>query len=133
LEAIGMLEELKRHRGVFTYHYSITFRRVLPDDTLISMTAGAAEPYYAISMITYVEPRDCFYELASFLARSMVRLFDARLHWGKYFPLTNAEIEASYPRLPEFRALSRQVDPHGVFRNEFAQRVLFGPEYAPIG
>jgi hypothetical protein len=125
LDSIGMLEELTQRVGRFTYHYSITFRRVLPDDTLISMTAGATEPYYSISLITYAEPRDRFYELASFLARSMVKLFEARLHWGKYFPLPNADLEGSYPQLAEFRGLCRQVDPHGVFRNEFAQRVLF--------
>ena len=90
------------------------------------MTAGAAEPYYAISFITYAEPRERFYAMASFLARSMVRLFAARPHWGKYFPLTGADIEAVYPHLPEFRALCRQVDPLGVFRNDFAERVLFG-------
>jgi xylitol oxidase len=54
----------------------------------------------------------------------MTRLFPARLHWGKYFPLSNLDIEGVYPRLPEFRALCRQVDPNGVFRNEFTERVI---------
>ncbi len=125
LEAIGMREELDQYRGSFTHHYPIAFRRVLPDDALISMSSGA-EPYYAISFITYVEPRDRFFTMASFLARSMTRLFQARLHWGKYFPLTNADIEGVYPRLPEFRARCRQVDPNGVFRNDFTDAVLFG-------
>jgi FAD/FMN-containing dehydrogenase len=125
LEGIGMCAELLQKRGSFTHHYAVTFRRVLPDDTLISMTAGAEEPWYALSFITYAEPRHSFFAMASFLARSMTKLFQARLHWGKYFPLGSADIEGLYPRLPEFRALCRQVDPHGVFRNEFAERVLF--------
>jgi FAD/FMN-containing dehydrogenase len=125
LERIGMREELLQRCSTFTHHYAVTFRRVLPDDALLSMTAGAEEPWYAISFITYVEPRDSFYAMASFLARSMTRLFQARLHWGKYFPLTGADIEGIYPRLSEFRALCRRVDPHGVFRNEFPKRVLF--------
>lgn len=126
LERIGMREELMQKRGSFTHHYAVTFRRVLPDGALISMTGGAEEPWYAISFITYVVPRDDFLAMASFLARSMATLFQARPHWGKYFPLTGAEVEKLYPRLPEFRALCRQVDPHGVFRNEFGERVLFG-------
>jgi xylitol oxidase len=97
---------------------------VLPDDTLISMTADATEPYYAISFITYVEPRDAFYQLASFLADSMTLLFEARLHWGKYFPLEHSPVAAAYPKLAEFRGICRQTDPHGVFRNEFVQKVL---------
>jgi len=125
LESLGMLGELLARRGTFTHHYPITFRRVLPDDSLIGTSAGD-EPYYAISFITYVEPRDDFLAMASFLGRSMARLFDARPHWGKWFPLGAAEVERLYPRLPEFRALCRRVDPHGVFRNQFARRVLFG-------
>jgi FAD/FMN-containing dehydrogenase len=110
--------ELAPYHGTFTHHYPVTFRRVLPDDALIAMTGGADEPYYAISFITYVEPRDAFYALAGYLARSMVERFQARLHWGKYFPLTDAEAASAYPRLGEFRAICQRVDPNGVFRNE---------------
>ena len=69
------------------------------------MSGGTGETYYAISFITYFEPRDGFLEMARFLARAMVRLFQARLHWGKYFPLSRADIEAEFPHLPEFAAL----------------------------
>src|SRR5262249_49281136 len=64
LDAIGMRAELLAKRGTFTHHYPITFRRVLPDDALISTSSGD-EPYYAISFITYAEPRDDFRAMAS--------------------------------------------------------------------
>jgi FAD/FMN-containing dehydrogenase len=124
LRTIQMEERLRELHGTFTHHYPICIRRVLPDDTLISMTAGSAEPYYAFSFITYVEPRASFFAVASFLARSMTALFRARLHWGKYFPLEHADIAELYPELPEFRRLCQRTDPHGVFRNAFVDRVL---------
>jgi FAD/FMN-containing dehydrogenase len=124
LENGGFLSRLLAGRGAFTFHYPITFRRVLPDDALISMTADAADPYYAISFITYVEPRDAFFQLASFLAESMTPLFGARLHWGKYFPLQYSQIDAAYPSLAAFRDICRQTDPHGVFCNDYVKRVL---------
>ena len=126
LERVGMLEELRAARGSYTHHYPLFFRRVLPDDTLISMTAGAGEPYYSISFFTYLRPeaRQPFRAYASFLARSLCRLYGARLHWGKYFPLSVTEVEPLYPRLEEFRQICRRVDPHGVFRNAFTRRVL---------
>jgi FAD/FMN-containing dehydrogenase len=125
-DVANLRDELAKHHGAFTHHYPVTFRRVLPDDTLISPTADAGEPYYAISFITYVEPRDQFLSLATFLTQSMTRLFEARLHWGKYFPLGRADVEAAFPRLAEFRAVCERVDPNGVFRNEFTQRIISG-------
>ena len=74
LDAIGVTEELARFRGTFTHHYPIAVRRVLPDDGLIAMSSGPEGPYYALSFITYVEPRGDFLVLASFLARSLARI-----------------------------------------------------------
>jgi hypothetical protein len=124
-----MEDALAALRGTFTQHYVVTFRRVLPDDALIAMTAAAPAsggdvPWYAISFITYAEPRDAFCGLAKFLLSSMIRLYGARPHWGKYCPLTQAEAEALYPRLETFREIARGVDPEGVFQNEFVGRVL---------
>jgi FAD/FMN-containing dehydrogenase len=124
LQRIGLYQELLQQHGTFTHHYPITFRRVLPDDTLISMTTGD-EVYYAISFITYHEPRDRFLAMADCLARVMTCLFDARLHWGKYFPLDGADVARMYPLLAKFREICCQVDPRGVFRNTFAERSLF--------
>ena len=123
LEPIAMKEELMQKRGTFTLHYPITFRRVLPDDALIAMSSGD-EIVYAISFITYVEPREPFFALASFLARSMTALFGARLHWGKYFPLEHGQLAHLYLALAEFRRICARTDPHGVFRNAFVDRVL---------
>jgi hypothetical protein len=130
LQAISMKEDLEEMRGACTFHYPITFRKVLPDDTLISMSSGTAEPYYAISFITYAQKRDEFFVLASFLARSMTRLFQARLHWGKYFPMGDMQIEAHYPQLAEFRAICARLDPNGVFRNSFVDQVLFADQHS---
>lgn len=124
LAGIGMLDELRGRAGSYTHHYPIFCRRVLPDDTLISMTAGAAEPFYTISLFCYREPRDSFYLLADFLARALCRLYGARPHWGKYFPLDHTEIAELYPRLAEFRAICRRHDPRGTLRNRFVARIL---------
>ena len=126
LEPIGMLGELSRLRGLYTQHYPVTFRCVLPDDTLISPSAGW-ETWYAVSFITYDNRREGFLAVASFLARSLARLFAARLHWGKHFPLDGGAVDHAYPALPEFREVCRRVDPRGVFRNQFVERVLFSP------
>ncbi|HEX5504616.1 MAG TPA: D-arabinono-1,4-lactone oxidase, partial [Thermomicrobiales bacterium] len=52
--------------------------------------------------------------------------FAARPHWGKLFATPPARLRALYPKLPEFRALVRDFDPAGKFRNEFLDATIFG-------
>ena len=134
LDGLGLYDELLQNRGTYTQHYPYFFRRVLPDDTLISMTSSAEEAYYSVSVFTYFPPhkREGYYAFCSWLARCMSRLVDARLHWGKHFPLGAADIARRYPRLETFKQLCADTDPKGVFRNAYAERVL-GLPMAPIG
>jgi FAD/FMN-containing dehydrogenase len=118
--------DLIRNTGTYVQHYPFFFRRVEPDDTLISMTSGAKEPSYSLSVFTYLPPeqREPYYVYCGWLARAMNRLFGARLHWGKHFPLGALDIARLYPDLERFRQLCREVDPNGVFRNGYTKRVL---------
>lgn len=125
VEGVGLGEELAAARGRYMQHYPLFFRRVRADDTLISMTSGGTD-YYTISLFTYLpeEQRRAFYALCALVARALVRLTDARLHWGKYFPLALDDVAARYPDLAAFRRHCVAVDPRSVFVNDYAQRVL---------
>jgi FAD/FMN-containing dehydrogenase len=132
LEQIGLRDELLSAAGTYTHHYAICIRRVLPDDTLMSMSSGDDEPYYALSFISYARPaaREGFFRFAHFLASSMASLFDARPHWGKVCPLDRDEIRRLYPRLPEFQQACESIDPAGVFRNSWVENTLFPASYS---
>src|SRR5262249_27895020 len=97
-KAMDFVREAIDQKGKYTHHYPICIRRVLPDDALISPASGTEESYYAISFITYVEPRDAFVAFADSLAENMAKHFAARPHWGKYCPLIKDELEPLYPR-----------------------------------
>lgn len=126
LESIGMLDDLRSLHGTYTHQYPVCIRRILRDDTLISMACGEDAAWYSFSLITLQQPQDAFRNMADFVARSMSQLFRARLHWGKYFPLDRRWTEQAYPRLNEFTDICRRFDPHGVFQNDFTRRVLPG-------
>ncbi|WP_395575047.1 FAD-binding protein [Streptomyces sp. BK79] len=52
--------------------------------------------------------------------------FAARPHWGKVFTTSADRLRALYPRLDDFRALTRDLDPAGKFTNAFVRGVLAG-------
>lgn len=126
LDEVGLRDELEGGHGTYTHDYPFIFLRLLPDETLVSMSAGLEESCYGFNLVTYLAPekRDPFYRYADLLVRALVRLFDARPHWGKYFPPDATEIRARYPELPAFRKICRGYDPNGVFQNDFTRRIL---------
>ncbi|MGY5057969.1 FAD-binding protein [Streptomyces sp. 900105755] len=50
--------------------------------------------------------------------------FGPRPHWGKVFAVPAADVRERYPRLGEFRALARELDPDGKFTNPFVADLL---------
>ena len=52
--------------------------------------------------------------------------FGARPHWGKLFTASAEDLEALYPKLPDFRRLLEKLDGGGKFRNEFIARYVWG-------
>lgn len=52
--------------------------------------------------------------------------FNARPHWGKLFTMSPQVIQSRYEKLPEFKKLIAEYDPHGKFRNEFLEKTLYG-------
>jgi FAD/FMN-containing dehydrogenase len=126
LSAAGLYDELMQGRGSYVHHYPALFRRVLPEDALVSMVASASEPWFSFSLFTYERPgkRNAYYGVCSWFARAMHALFGARLHWGKHYPLGAVETARMYPHLERFRQICRASDPAGVFRNDFTDSVL---------
>lgn len=48
-----------------------------------------------------------------------------RPHWGKIFVADAGALASVHPRLGDFRALAGRLDPDGVFRNEYLDRLVF--------
>lgn len=112
----------------YQHHYPICIRKVLGDDTLVSMTSGPGEDFYAISFICFdgIEKRSAFFKFAELLNECMLDLFDARPHWGKVHKLSHAQASRLYPNLKRFEEICRDVDSEGVFRNRWVEQTLFG-------
>ncbi len=123
---LNQLENLQNLAESYCHHYPICVRRILPDDTLISMASGGDESWYAISLISYqgVSHREGFLRVAEFLAKTMAILFAARPHWGKICPLKAEELVGLYDRFDEFQQVCKAINPDGVFRNDWTTQLL---------
>ena len=126
IEEFGMQEVLDGLQDQYCHHYPICVRRVLPDDTLISMASGGNQDWYAVSFISYARParRAGFSLFSRFMARSMSQLFQARPHWGKICPLEASELTSLYPRFDDFRTVCNTLDSQGVFQNDWTAALL---------
>jgi xylitol oxidase len=50
--------------------------------------------------------------------------FGPRPHWGKVYEMPSTVVRGLYARLPDFRALTRSLDPAGTFTNAFVRELL---------
>ena len=64
-----------------------------------------------------------------FLAVEEILLrYGGRPHWGKLHSLDAEQLDERYPRFQDVRAARADVDPGGLFRNPYLDRVLGLPD-----
>ena len=106
-----------------TKHKEFTFpvecRPVKADDSYLS--AYAERDGYALSVSGPLETPTWA------MLKDVDAIFErhgGRPHWGKHHFMTAARLEKLYPRYDAFKAMRREIDPSGMFLNDFL-RPLF--------
>ena len=106
--------------GAYKASLPVEIRFVAADDNLLSPAHRRTICY--IGAYTYSEsfaqPFFQGFEIA-------MKQLDGRPHWGKRHSLTTAEARAMYPMFDRFSEVRRQLDPNGIFANQYL-RDLFG-------
>lgn len=144
LESLNMKNTVRAIAGNYCHHYPICIRKILSDDTLISMASPskgiklpmvgesisaeqAKEHWYSITLSNFegLQNTEAFHRVCEFLTRSTSKLFGTRPHWGKLCPLTPTELQELYPRFVEFQQIAKEFDPNGSFRNRWTDELLF--------
>jgi xylitol oxidase len=119
-EAVRAVETL---RDRITPHLFITeLRAIAADDLWMSM--AYQRPSLAIHFTWKLEPDAVQSVLPQIEAK--LKPFAARPHWAKVFAMEAAQIDPLYPRVNDFRALAKEFDPEGKFRNGFLQERVYG-------
>jgi alditol oxidase len=118
-DAILAVEKL---RDRITPHLFVTELRTIAPDHLWMSTA-----YERLSLAIHFTWKPEWPAVRAVLPmiEAQLKPFAPRPHWGKLFTLPPKEIDASYARLLDFKALVNEYDPQGKFRNEFLASNLY--------
>ncbi len=103
--------------------YRVTFpveiRCAAADDVWLSTAHGRPSAYVAVHQY-HRRPDGGYFAAFESIARSV----GGRPHWGKLHGLGADELRTLYPRYDDALAVRAEVDPTGVFDNDYLRRVL---------
>jgi xylitol oxidase len=118
-EAILAVERLKDKVGP---HLFITELRTIAADDLWLSTC-----YKRAAMTIHFTWKPEWPAVKELLPQIEAQLapFNPRPHWAKLFTLPPSHVQAGYEKLADFKALLKQYDPKGKFRNEFLNTNLY--------
>ncbi len=119
--AVEVLREIRRWTSASDEKISFPFevRFVRGDDISLAPTYARDSCYIAFHQYHRMPYRSLF--------TAMEQIFGAvggRPHWGKMHSLDAASLRKRYPRFDEFVSLRDELDPNGVFTNDYLNRTL---------
>ena len=122
-EALRALERMVVDRG-WKVHFPVEVRFVQGDDIPLSTCYGRDSCFIGVIMYRPFgfDPQDVQEYLMAF-EKVMARL-GGRPHWAKSFHFRRADFEKCYPRFAEFERVREQLDPEGLFDNDFSRNVF---------
>lgn len=115
------IREIREIAARFDTPMPIEVRWVAPDDAFLSPAGGRETCYIAVHQYRDMEWRTYFRACEAVFAR-----YQGRPHWGKRHFRTSETLRPRYPEWERFAAVRRKLDPDGLFRNAYLDRVL-GP------
>jgi FAD-linked oxidoreductase len=116
--AIADIQALLARRK-FAVHFPIECRFVKGDDIWLSPAYARDSAYIAVHMYKGMP-----YERYFGAMEEILRAHDGRPHWGKMHTMDAATLGTRYPHWHDFRRVRAQLDPNGLFLNDYLRRLL---------
>lgn len=116
--AIRDIERLIAGRG-WRISFPLEIRVAAPDDLWLSTAYGRETGYIAVHRYYKEEYREYFGGV-----EQIFRAHGGRPHWAKIHTLDAPALRRLYPRFDDFLTVREKLDPRGLFRNEYLDRVL---------
>lgn len=112
-----VIDTIRRHD--FPVFFPIEYRYTAADDTWLSPFSQRAGASISIHQYAEQDYREVFAAVEPVLKK-----YGGRPHWGKLHTLVARDLQALYPRLPDYLAVRRRVDPQGKLLNPYMKTLL---------
>lgn len=103
----------------FNIFFAIETRWAKQDEIWLSPAYQRESAYIAVHQIAGVPYKAQFARI-----EAIFRKYNGRPHWGKLNTMTKEEALANYPKLADFMALRTQLDPQGIFLNDYMKQMF---------
>ncbi len=110
-------ERVKKHHRA-TVGWRVLVRTIAPDDAMLSNTRNRETMTIALLQNNTLPYREYFEDM-----EPLFREAGGLPHWGKKHSLRGAELAELYPEWEDFRRLRREMDPDGVFLNDYLREL----------
>jgi FAD-linked oxidoreductase len=110
----------KMDKEQYKVFFPVECRWTKADDIWLSPSYGRDSAYLAFHVYKGTEHDPYFKDMEAICME-----YDGRPHWGKMHTRTAASLAKTYPRWNDFLALRAELDPEGLFLNDYLNR-LFG-------
>ena len=107
------------HKSTLDIWMPIQVRWIAGDDIPMSMCFGRDTTSIAIHVGSWEEFEPYFVPV-----ETMLREYEGRPHWGKMHFQTFDTLRELYPKWDVFQQARKQLDPKGIFQNDYSDRVL---------
>lgn len=100
-------------------HFPLECRYVKGDSIWLSPSYKRDSAYIAVHMYKGMDFAEYFSA-----AEEIFLKYEGRPHWGKMHSLNFSQIEQMYPRVHDFLAIRKELDPSGMFLNEYLRKLF---------
>jgi FAD-linked oxidoreductase len=103
----------------FRVHFPIECRFVKADDIWLSPAYQRESAYIAVHQYQGMDYKEYFAAV-----EKICQKYGGRPHWGKLNTVDTNYLQTVYPKLPDFLAVRRQLDPEGMFLNGYLEGIF---------
>jgi FAD/FMN-containing dehydrogenase len=118
-ECFQTVRKLVKEKFRKTVAWRVLYRSIQADDFYLS-------PYYGQNSVTISLHQNAGLEFMDYFKtiETIFRAFGGRPHWGKKHTLQGSELSKLYPKWNDFLETRQQMDPRGMFLNNYLKKIL---------